>query len=521
MTIQLYQNKSDAIVLNKTIGYYATINGYLRDSCSLLNPVIMFEYTAGDTIFVDVATEDNEDLEDDLGVLNPYNILEANYCFIEEFKRYYYITNITCINNKIYAISMSVDVLMSYKDNILSQKAFVTRNEFTYDAYVKDDEVSYYYDKEVYEGMLPTGNKVNTTFKTDLGYLHRNITISVINDEVGYFNTDKADSPVAYLPNVYNGTEGNTFTSRTYVLDQVSITRLSKRVLNDDDLASFILSIIIYPFTFDTKTYSEYLRLGTTDLDETEEGANDEVDCWQLDTNVSKYLVIADFTFEGDTHSFLDYEPYTEYELYIPYLSWIKISADLLLGNRIIVYYVINYQSGNAQVNVFDITHNRIIYTSNCQLGIKLAINTTNQKEVNDNRNSNNIGLGVGLLTSALSIATGNPLAVAGGLISVGKTISSYIQNMNTNYLKANGSVSSGQSGLYLPQYVKLRRTYLKPKEYNANYFKYNGRPLNKVVELSSLKGYTRCGDLHLENYPSTLEESQLIKQLLLDGIIL
>ena len=130
------------------------------------------------------------------------------------------------------------------------------------------------------------------------------------------------------------------------------------------------------------------------------------------------------------------------------------------------------------------------------------------------------------MLTSAVSIiagaATYNPVAVAGGVISGGSTIAKFVQNENTNYLRASGSVNSGQSGIYLPQDVKIRKTIMKPKNYNDDYAKLFGKPLNEYRKLSTVHGFTTVGNLHLENIGSaTRNEHDQLKALLEDGIIL
>ena len=100
--------------------------------------------------------------------------------------------------------------------------------------------------------------------------------------------------------------------------------------------------------------------------------------------------------------------------------------------------------------------------------------------------------------------------------------VAKYVQNENTNYQRASGSVSSGQSGLYLPQDVKIRVTRLKPKNYNADYAKLYGKPLNEYRKLSTLHGFTTVGNIHLDNIGSaTRNEHDQLKTLLELGIIL
>lgn len=531
MKVILYNNHSENNKLNKTIIKIVELEGYLREVCSLINPQIMIEFHPeqfngyvkdNNQVYV---VHNNVKITWD-SFINNY-VLSANYVYIPDFNRYYFINDITSVRQNLWRLSLHVDVLTSYKKEISNTKAFVMRNEFEYDPLVKDDEVSYYYDKDVIEYIPEKGDKVNKTFTSTTNIFNDNITITCINEDVD-FNINSITPPDPTLPIVSANTSGDDMTYKTYCTWPVNGTHLARKLLDDDTLSSFILSIVAYPFLLDPKPNStHYLKLGKTELKDSgtpEALVGDGVYVDDLDKNISKYYVIADFTITGD--SFKDYEPYSQYEIYLPYLGWVSLSAVNILNNRLIVYYVINYQTGKSQVTIYDVTNSKIIYTNMTQLGVVIPVNSTNAREVNDQRNSNNIGLGVGLITSALSvgggIATANPIAIMGGLLSGGSTIAKYVQNQNTNYSKASGSVGSGQSGLYLPQEVKIRKTSYKPKGYDEEYFKLRGRPLNQVKRLGDLTGYTLVGDEHLENFgSSTKSENEEIKSILNGGVIL
>lgn len=52
-------------------------------------------------------------------------ILGANYAYIPEYKRYYYINGYSNIVNGIMDVSMHVDVLMSFKDEFLQNEGYI------------------------------------------------------------------------------------------------------------------------------------------------------------------------------------------------------------------------------------------------------------------------------------------------------------------------------------------------------------------------------------------------------------
>ena len=74
-----------------------------------------------------------------------------NYVYIEQLNRYYYVNDIVSVKYKLWTISLSVDVLMSYKNALLSCSAFVDRNENSYDNTIIDKKrvIQQGYDIEV------------------------------------------------------------------------------------------------------------------------------------------------------------------------------------------------------------------------------------------------------------------------------------------------------------------------------------------------------------------------------------
>lgn len=118
MTIVLYNNISEKNVLNKA-GYLTqvtSLTGTLRSGTNLVDPEIMVELATLPTF---------------------------NYAYITEFNRYYFVRNITNINNKLWSVSLHCDVLYSFKDAILNMKCDVGRNEFDYDLLLEDNQMAY------------------------------------------------------------------------------------------------------------------------------------------------------------------------------------------------------------------------------------------------------------------------------------------------------------------------------------------------------------------------------------------
>jgi len=113
-SIQLYTNSSPSNFVTKTITPITAVTGVLRDGCSIVDPVIEIEAVEADIIS------------------------KANYLYIEEFGRYYYITDISTSVNGLWGLACHCDVLMTYSSQIKSQKAVLSRQENLRNMYLDD-----------------------------------------------------------------------------------------------------------------------------------------------------------------------------------------------------------------------------------------------------------------------------------------------------------------------------------------------------------------------------------------------
>ena len=102
MDILLYNNTSERNALNKTLFNETTYTGVLKDNCSVINPIFVLYET------------------------NPTGF---NYAYIAEFSRYYYIVDIVSTSNNMWEISLTCDVLMSFKTDILNSDGIIDRTE--------------------------------------------------------------------------------------------------------------------------------------------------------------------------------------------------------------------------------------------------------------------------------------------------------------------------------------------------------------------------------------------------------
>ena len=67
----------------------------------------------------------------------------TNYVWISELKRFYYIRNWE-MNNGYITMDLEVDVLMSYRKELMNSHAMIKRNEFSYSSYLPDEKLKIY-----------------------------------------------------------------------------------------------------------------------------------------------------------------------------------------------------------------------------------------------------------------------------------------------------------------------------------------------------------------------------------------
>ena len=113
MEIRLYNNISDNRTIRKKLLNEFSLTGTLRDSCSLLGPVINIESS---------------------------NVLRFNYAYIPDFQRYYFVKEITNLRKNIWTLELEVDPLMSFKGDILALDVVVDKqsSDLIGDEYIDD-----------------------------------------------------------------------------------------------------------------------------------------------------------------------------------------------------------------------------------------------------------------------------------------------------------------------------------------------------------------------------------------------
>ena len=118
MNAKFYHNYSDNKVVDKSLTQIGSTisSAVIKDNVSVTDPVFtLHDFTS-------------------------FNPATANYCYIDDLKRYYYITDIVILTPSVYEIHCHVDVLKTYAAGIRSNSAVICRqqNKGMYDLYLTD-----------------------------------------------------------------------------------------------------------------------------------------------------------------------------------------------------------------------------------------------------------------------------------------------------------------------------------------------------------------------------------------------
>lgn len=555
MQIVFYKSLAEINRVDKTdyLTEVFTMNGTLKSSTSLLQPIIDISTSYND---LNIGNDNDQTVVDDdnqLVTVDGIDVLmyrevpslfNVNYCYIPDFNRYYFVQNITSVAIDLWRVSLKVDVLMTYKNVIKTLNAYVTRNEFDFDAYIQDNLLGstekYIVTEENANYTPPVDSLKNIDFISDSdNNICRNIMLVAFTD-TPLSDSSKRSKPSYMVLNDIITDVNNTFSGTTdaynyYSLDDGDLFRIINHFIDNDihltvggdgfaklngldEIASFILNIVAYPFELPHTQLLNDIYIGTSSVEcLNQAGVVDKM---------SPYLIPSEILIEPTYNDFRDY--LCKYELYFPFVGWVEFPAYQVLNKRLIPIYVTDYITNDGLfqlVDYTDFTNPILIYSCNVTLGVQISLATSNIAQYNRQKIANQIQAITSLTTTAISggiaMGSGNPYVSLNATRSASRSIGDVANNYLSNYQKGSVNLQSNNQAINSCKKVRYRVTKPIFTEYNNNFFHLNGRPLNQNRVLGNISGYTVVGDVHIENEEGTITENQEIETLLKGGVIL
>ena len=205
-------------------------------------------------------------------------------------------------------------------------------------------------------------------------------------------------------------------------------------------------------------------------------------------------------------HNVFDYSPYTQINLYLPFIGIVSLdNADVMRSSIHIVYHV-DVLSGAclAEVKVTRDGAGGTLYQYTGNASVTLPISS---------------GSYMGIVSSIASIAGGIAGTIASGGAALPMIASAAGSALNARAKVEHSGGFSGNSGAMggkIP-YLIISRPQVALAD---NFQKYIGFPANYTTKLSNCSGFVKVLECHIENVNATNSELSEIDSLLKGGII-
>lgn len=136
MNVILCVNNSENNTIGKNITEVSTVPCVLKQDCSIINPTIILDYDSS-------------------------AIGSINYIKIPELNRCYFVNDVELLTGHRYMIKANVDVLESFRTDILSLQCIIDKQESRYKSNMYYDDGSYVSEVREYTETISFSNGFN------------------------------------------------------------------------------------------------------------------------------------------------------------------------------------------------------------------------------------------------------------------------------------------------------------------------------------------------------------------------
>ena len=202
--------------------------------------------------------------------------------------------------------------------------------------------------------------------------------------------------------------------------------------------------------------------------------------------------------------SYLDYDPYTKFSIFLPFIGMRELAADDIMGKTVSLVYDIDILTGMCVARLQAGTNCLYEWGGNC--AIQLPVNSRNWDSV---------------FSTAVSAVGGIVSAVTGGSapLVAGSVASAALQSVSMKPRIDKSSTIGGAAGWLgqmTPYIIRTTPEAFIPTDQN----KFIGYPAYINVGLDAISGYNEVESIHLENVTATGAELEEIESILKGGVI-
>ena len=244
-------------------------------------------------------------------------------------------------------------------------------------------------------------------------------------------------------------------------------------------------------------------------------GGTQSIKVGYLDSGVSSAIVTNQYTtidcgkvrLSEQFHNVFDYAPFTEVNLYLPFIGIVRLDISDVMRSSIHIVYHVDVLSGAclADVKVVRDSSGGTLYQYAGNASVTLPISS---------------GSYMGIVASVAGIAGGiaGTIASGGSALPLIASSASSMFNAHTRVEHSGGfSGNAGAMGGKIPYLIISRPQTAMAKEFNQ----YIGYPSNFTTKLGSCSGFVKVLECHLENINATKSELDEIDSILKEGVII
>ena len=455
-----------------------TTNVLLKEQTSIIRPVFK------------ISVEEN-------GMMSASEIFGYNYCYCPEFKRYYFISDIQSYTAVIFYISCEVDVLATFREDILKTPVFVRYAQSQFNASLADNR-------------LPMGcTSQQYTVSSDNGF----------GDEEGCFILTIASSDAT----------GETGAAQSYVLTKSEIATVASSLYSQgffDEVVKYLTNPLdaIISCTWVPISPSRAASGGSIPITIAGYPVGSGAPAERYisgEQNIEPHVEYRSITYDSEGNAKVNYsdyrniEPYSQYSLWLPGVGLQSISMDTLIGKgdsipSITIEYVCSPCTGDITYNICrgndaeesgDFGSTVLTISGNFGVNVPVA-----QKNSGFGAIASNVASLAGdIAMTTAEFASGNMLS---GIVGLADGISKAVST-KTRVAGSLGGWASSED-MYT-KYKAITRVY-DISDTPSRIAETIGRPLFANKILGELKGLVQCTGGYVKTW-ATEEEHQMISQ--------
>lgn len=461
---------------------------HLKDICSVTNPII--EVNIGN-----------------------FSFINYNMAWIPAWDRFYFITDKNILTGYIVEMHLSIDALGSHKAGILASYQYVSRSASDYSAFLRDPVYSHSSDifthsEEIDIGLTTPANGCyimtvccdDAAHPSEASYYSPSLMQYV-------FSPEQLRAFCAYMLNASGSTTDDSF------------WELMFNGIAADDVTQVIDKSIFNPFQYVIKIM--YLPFPLIDIVGAHESTvNVSVGWWQLPPTIKAYHLKLNQGYYaspifGITSTMWGYTSWTdraadwsEYTLYIPSFGQITLDSKQA-GQTIYGYIYTDLQTGDSILFLKD-NEDKVLQTAQGKLGADIQLSNLYTDFVGGTMKAaaNIAGAAWSAVTNPVNVA-GVISGAAGAIDTVGDMMSPTPSTIGT--FSAIGLTSAQKNAIF---------SYSKYHKYSNLESKVGGMCC-KIVQLSTLSGYTECPTPDLALSGCTTEELDIIQSYMRSGFFI